>query len=144
MNSCTLCKQVLIKMTCSNCWTQCQTCGRGMNIDDCSKISVEGFEDADFCIQCSHNLFSLDNAVDAKAIIRFANAVRPLTEFLGMCNVLFLAGTRTCLVCRYRIPSNRSCCDECKYNYFIKQMCRIFPGSHALEIFEYMGAENLL
>ena len=124
--------------TCDKCWTMCQTCGRGMHTYDSSSISVEGFEDADFCIQCSSNLFAFDNVVDSNAIIRFANTVRSFVHFLGMTNVIFLLGTTTCVVCKHRIPCKRSCCDECSYSYLCKQLGQIFPKSHVEEIISYM------
>jgi len=134
---CKLCGELSFG-TCIDCWTMCQTCGRGVNTDDCSKINVEGFEDADFCIQCSSNLFSFNNEVNFESIIKFAQTVRPLIPFLGATNVLYLTGTVACVVCDHRIHYKRSCCDECSYSYLVKQLNRIFHKSHTNEIISFM------
>jgi hypothetical protein len=139
---CILCG-LLVLGTCEECWTQCQICSRGMNTQDCSSINVEGFEDADFCIQCSSNLFAFNNFVDSNAVIRFAQSVRPFIDFLGTTNVLFVTGTTTCVVCDHRIPSNWSCCTTCSFKYYVKLMGRILPRSHFMEILNYIGSENL-
>lgn len=129
--------------TCNECWTVCQTCGRGMNTQDCSSISVEGFEHADFCIQCSSNLFSFGNEVTPEKIIQFAQDVQPFVKFLGMTNVIFLSGTQVCGRCQHRIPNDRSYCDECRYIVYIETMNKILPRSHSENILKYIGVENL-
>lgn len=136
-NKCSLCGNLNFG-TCSECWTLCQICLREMNTLDCSRIELEGFDDADFCIQCSGNLFSFDNVVTHESVIKFSQTIRPFIHFLGMTNVLFLQGTTSCVVCNHRIPSQKTCCDTCRFSYFIKQINRILPKSHSLEIYSYM------